>query len=160
MKKLLQEIRDFEKYKDCLSKELYEAYKSYLVECSKKVLNEITVEGLASTFKFLFDNNMSDDPETTINSINKFKKATLKRHYTKKHNHVIKAASTNLEIEDNEFCDKETFIREFKKLNFDEFKNKADLGIKSTPDTFLKSFLEIYDEDGWLILDDYEGVKK
>ena len=160
MENLLQEIRDFEKYKNCLSKELYEVYKSHLIERSRKVLNEITVDGLADTFKFLFGNDVANDPEATMRSIDRFKKAALHHHYAKEHNQIIKDASTNLEVKQNEFCDKETFIREFEKLNFDEFKDKADLSIKSTPYTFLKSFLEIYDEDGWLMLDDYENIKK
>lgn len=88
------------------------------------------------------------------------KNSTLQYQYVKKHNQIVKDKSTNLEITDNEFCDRETFIREFKKLNFDEFKDKADLVVNSAPDTYLKSFLEIYDKDGWLILDDYENIKK
>lgn len=160
MENLLQEIRDFEEYKNCLDDDLFTIYKEHLVKCSKKLLNEITVNGLADTFKFLFGNDVVNNPETTMRSIDRFKKATLNQHYTKEYNQIVKDSSTNLEVKRNELCDKETFIREFEKLDFDEFRDKADLSIKSTPYTFLKSFLEIYDEDGWLMLDDYENVNK
>lgn len=157
MKSLLQEIQDFEKYKNCLNKELYEVYKNYLVE---RVLNEITPEGLSRVFKYVFKKDVLKGSDAMMRAIDKLKNGTLQYQYVKKHNQIVKDKSTNLEITDEEFCDKETFIREFEKLDFSKFKSKEDLSTNSTPDTFLKSFLEIYDEDGWLILDDYEDVKK
>lgn len=157
MKNLLHEIRDFEKYKGCLSKELYEIYRNYLVE---RVLNEITAEGLSKVFKYVFKKDVLKDSDAMMRAIDKLKNGTLQYQYVKKHNQIVKDKSTNLEITDEEFCDKETFIREFEKLDFSKFKNKEDLGTNSAPDTFLKSFLEIFDEDGWLILDDYEEIKK
>lgn len=51
-------------------------------------------------------------------------------------------------------------MQEFEEENFDEFETKKDLGIKSTPETFLNQFLSIFDEDGWLILEDnYKDTK-
>lgn len=58
------------------------------------------------------------------------------------------------------FVKKETFIKEFKKENFDEFKNKKDLALEDTLDTFLNDFLELYDKNGWLKLENYrEKIK-
>ena len=157
MKRLLQEIRDFEKYKNCLSKELYEVYKRYLVE---RVLNEMTPEYLAKNFRRSFEKNELEDSEATIEAVNKLKKATLNGQYSKLYGKVVKDKHTNLETKPGEFCDKETFIREFKKLNFDDLKKKADLALDDTVKTFLNKYLEMYDEDGWLMLNNYEDIKK
>lgn len=65
-----------------------------------------------------------------------------------------------MEIETGKYCDKETFIKEFEKLNFDEFKIKKDLAVEDTIKVFLDKYLEMYDEDGWLMLSNYEDLKK
>ena len=77
MKRLLQEIRDFEKYKDCLNKELYEVYKNYLVERSKRLLNEITAEGLSKAFRYVFKQNVLKDSDSIMRAIDKLKKQYL-----------------------------------------------------------------------------------
>ena len=157
MKTFLQEIRDFEKYKDCLSTELYRVYRNYLVE---KVLKEMSPEFLARNFERFLNQNEIDGPEATIEAVNRLKKATLQVKYSKLHNQIVKSIHTNLESDDGKFCDKETFIQEFKKLNFDDLKGKSDLAVDDTIEAFLNKYLEMYDENGWLMLPDYEDVKE
>lgn len=87
MRALLQEVCDFEKYKNCLDTELCKVYQNYLVE---KVLNEMTPKFLARNFGRIFSQNELDTPNATAEAISKLKRAALKTSYSTQYNRIKK----------------------------------------------------------------------
>lgn len=87
------------------------------------------------------------------------KKVAQQTKYERRFGQIIKNGRTHLEKSDEEFCDKSTFKDEFSKQVFPE---KDDLATSTTPTAMLDEYLDVFDNNGWLISEadkeDYEEI--
>lgn len=144
MKKyLLQELKDLEKYKDCLTRAHYKTYKNHLYE---QTLKEFDIEYLNDVFGN--KNNKKETPqqrmEKIVNQLKNTKYCTIKRNPKTNKIERVKTFRTNLQTSDEKFCSKKSFVDEFLSQEFTDSKEAKRL---------LKQFTDLFDDEGWLILD-------
>lgn len=141
---MLQELRDLEKYGNCLDKYLYEEYKNYLHE---RLLKEIIAKDVYE--------EISNEVQRKEPTDRRFQRLldgfkNTKHYYTAekdsgaiKRGDRIKTYRTNLQLDDKSFCTKKEFIDEFMKFEFTD-NNEAK--------KYLKQFTDLFDDEGWLII--------
>lgn len=152
----LNEFVDLPLYDDCLSES---DYKNYSVFLKKNILTEMTAEGFADILKrVVFNKRVLDSDKTTIKIIKDLKKVAQQTKYERRFGQIIKNGRTHPEKSDGEFCDKSTFKDEFSKQVFPE---KDDLATSTTPSAMLDEYLDVFDNNGWLISEaDKEGYEE
>lgn len=154
----IKELTNLCKYKNVLSENAQRLYASFL---KKKILKEMTAANFANTLKHnIFNIKVVEDSEkATLKAVQKLRKANQCIKYERKHNQIVKNSLTHLETDDGQFCDKDTFRREFKKQKFEI---QDDLAA-TTPEVMLEEYLKAYDDEGWLIstvdIEGYEEIK-
>lgn len=152
----LNEFVDLLLYGNCLSESDYKNYSTYL---KKNLLTEMTAEGFADVLKrVVFNKRVLNSDKATIKIIKDLKKVAQQTKYERKFGQIIKNGRTHLEKSNGEFCDKATFKDEFSKQVFPE---KDDLATSTTPSTMLDEYLDVFDDNGWLISEaDKEGYEE
>lgn len=152
----LNEFVDLLLYGNCLSESDYKNYSTYL---KKNLLTEMTAEGFADVLKrVVFNKRVLNSDKATIKIIKDLKKVAQQTKYERKFGQIIKNGRTHLEKSNGEFCDKATFKDEFSKQVFPE---KDDLATSTTPSTMLDEYLDVFDDNSWLISEaDKEGYEE
>lgn len=152
----LNEFVDLLLYGDCLNESDYKNYSTFL---KKNLLTEMTAEGFADILKkVVFNKRVLDSDKATIKIIKDLKKVAQQTKYERKFSQIIKNGRTHLEKSNGEFCDKATFKDEFSKQVFPE---KDDLAASTTLSTMLDEYLDVFDDNGWLISEaDKEGYEE
>lgn len=80
------------------------------------------------------------------------------RKFDRKNYQIVKNDRTHLEKSNGEFCDKATFKDEFSKQIFPK---RDDLSTSTTPSAMLDEYLDVFDDNGWLISEaDKEGYEE
>lgn len=155
-KNYLNEFVDLLLYGDCLNESDYKNYSAFL---KKNLLTEMTAEGFADILKrVVFNKRVLNSDKATIKIIKDLKKVAQQTKYERRFGQIIKNGRTHLEKSDGEFCDKATFKDEFSKQIFPE---KDDLSISTTPSAMLDEYLDVFDNNGWLISEaDREGYEE
>lgn len=102
-------------------------------------------------FKDIFSQNEMDSSGATITAITNFNIPMQQTKYERRFGKVVPNGRTNLELKPEIFCNKEKFKKEFEKKDFSNFKEKEGLSTEDCVEVMLDKFLEIYDDEDWLI---------